>query len=194
VPAPSLATARLASPASAIPSPPPPSGAAVPAPAGRASPAALTPPRRLLGALTRTPHDPVAAFLQITLAVVLAPHGAQKVFGWFGGYGLSGTLGFMSPGLGIPVAIAVLAIAAESLGSLALAAGLLTRVAALGVLAVMVVAALLVHLPNGFFMNWSGAQGGEGFEYHVLAGALALALVIRGGGAWSLDRALSRAG
>lgn len=146
--------------------------------------------RLLLDRLVATPADPAATVLRLALGIVMFPHGAQKVFGWFGGFGLEGTMGYMTGTLGIPAIFAGLAIAAELLGSLGLVTGLLTRVAALGILAVMVVAALTVHLPFGFFMNWTGAAGGEGFEFHILAAAMALALVVRGGGAWSLDRLL----
>jgi putative oxidoreductase len=145
----------------------------------------------LLQRVLATPRDPVATFLRLVLGVVMFPHGAQKVFGWFGGYGIEGTMGFFGS-LGIPAAFGALAIAAEFLGSLGLLTGLLTRVAAFGVMSVMVVAALTVHLPHGFFMNWTGTQAGEGFEFHILAASMALALVIRGGGAFSVDRVLAR--
>jgi putative oxidoreductase len=117
------------------------------------------------------------------------PHGAQKVFGWFGGHGFKGTMKSFT-GSGIPTVFALLAIAAESLGSLALAVGLLTRVAAFGIACVMLVAIVTVHRLNGFFMNWEGNQKGEGFEYHLLALAMAISLIIVGAGAWSLDGAL----
>ncbi len=131
------------------------------------------------------------ALLRITLGVVLFPHGAQKVLGWFGGYGLEGTMGFMTS-LGIPTALAVVAIATEFLASIALILGIGTRFAALGVIGVMVGAVATVHLPNGFFMNWSGAAPGEGFEYHLLVIGMALALLTSGAGRWSLDRRLAR--
>jgi putative oxidoreductase len=145
----------------------------------------------ILSRLLATPKDPVATLLRLTLGLVMFPHGAQKVFGWFGGYGIEGTMGYLTGAIGAPALVAGLAIAAEFLGSLGLVAGLFTRVAALGILGVMTVATLTVHLPFGFFMNWTGAQAGEGFEYHLLAGAIALALVVRGGGSWSLDRRLA---
>ncbi len=99
---------------------------------------------------------------------------------------------FFTHTLGIPAIFAFLAIIAELLGSIALIAGFLSRLAALGVGCVMVVAVLLVHLEHGFFMNWAGSQQGEGFEYHLLAIGIALALIIRGGGALSLDGLLQR--
>ena len=94
---------------------------------------------------------------------------------------------------GIPVILALLVIAAEFLGPLGLAAGLLTRVAAFGIVCVMLVAIITVHWPHGFCMNWNGNQQGEGFEYHLLALGIAIALIIMGGGAWSIDGALSTA-
>ena len=132
-------------------------------------------------------------FLQrLVLGAVLLPHGLQKTVGWFGGFGFDGTMSYFTDTMGIPAPLAVLVILAESLGAIALIAGIGTRVAAFGALATMVGAVLLTHLPNGFFMNWYGAQAGEGFEFHLLAIALALPLVIRGGGAYSLDRVLAR--
>lgn len=134
----------------------------------------------------------VGLVLRLTLAVVIFPHGAQKVLGWFGGHGVKSTLKFFTDS-GMPAVLALLAIAAEFLGPLGLAAGLLTRVAAFGILCVMLVAIITVHWPHGFFMNWEGNQKGEGFEYHLLALGVAIALIIMGGGAWSIDGALSTA-
>jgi putative oxidoreductase len=118
------------------------------------------------------------------------PHGAQKVLGWFGGYGFGPTLDFFSH-MGVPVVFGILAILAEFAGALGLITGLFTRIAAFGVGVNMLVALVLVHAPNGFFMNWAGNQKGEGFEYHLLAIGIALAVMIRGGGALSLDRKIS---
>ena len=129
--------------------------------------------------------------LRLLLGGVMFPHGAQKVLGWWGGYGLNATIGFFTAQMHIPLVFAWLAIAAEFLGSLGLVAGLLTRVAAFGIAVNMVVAMVMVHLKNGFFMNWAGNQKGEGFEYHLLAIGAALVLMIDGGGAASLDRVLT---
>lgn len=142
--------------------------------------------------LFQTQDDVVTLILRLILGVVFFPHGMQKLLGWFGGYGFSGTLGFFTGTMGIPVVFAVLAILAESLGSLGLLTGLLTRVAALGITVNMIVAVLMVHLKNGFFMNWDGKQPGEGFEYHLLAIAIGIALIIRGGGKWSLDNVIAK--
>lgn len=148
-----------------------------------------------LGALARrvlaTDGDVGAAIARVALGAVMLPHGLQKTFGWFGGYGFSGTYGFMTGQLGVPALLAVLAILAESLGAVLLIAGAGSRVAAAGIAAVMAVAVGMVHLGSGFFMNWTGAQGGEGFEYHILAIALAAVVLVKGGGAASVDRRLA---
>lgn len=138
--------------------------------------------------------DDCASFtvLRLFLAVVMFPHGAQKVFGWFGGPGFSNTMGMFTHMMGIPYVFGLAAVLTEFLGPLFLLAGLCTRLAALVIGFEIAVAAFMVHLPNGFFMNWSGKQAGEGFEYHILVVGMALALVIGGGGKGSLDRLLSR--
>jgi putative oxidoreductase len=140
--------------------------------------------------LLQTDSNVVGLIMRITLAVVMFPHGAQKVLGWFGGHGFRETMKSFT-GSGIPAAFALLAIATEFLGPLGLAVGLLTRVAALGIACVMLVAIVTVHWPHGFFVNWSGNQKGEGFEYHLLVLGIAITLIIVGGGAWSLDGALA---
>lgn len=139
-----------------------------------------------------TPDSRTLLAQRVVLGLVMFPHGAQKVLGWFGGYGLAGTLGYFTDTLHIPAPIAFLVIVAESFGALALVLGLGTRLAALGIAAVMTGAVLMSHLSHGFFMNWFGNQKGEGFEYHLLALALAVPLVVQGGGAWALDRLFSR--
>ncbi|HKI52255.1 MAG TPA: DoxX family protein, partial [Geothermobacteraceae bacterium] len=141
----------------------------------------------MFGKLLSTRDDVAPLVMRVMLGIVFFPHGAQKVFGWFGGYGLSGTLHFFTETMGVPLLFALLVIAAEFLGALGLIVGFLTRIAALGVASVMTGAIFMVHLPNGFFMNWSGQQAGEGFEFHLLAIALALALLITGGGKASVD-------
>lgn len=144
--------------------------------------------RWLLG----TDADPGALIARLALAGVFFPHGAQKVLGWFGGHGFSGTYGFFTQQMGIPAPFALAAILTEFLAPFALVLGLGSRVAALGIAAIMVVATLTVHLQHGFFMNWFGAQQGEGFEYHLLALALALVVVVKGGGLGSLDAKLAK--
>ncbi|MCC7478715.1 DoxX family protein [bacterium] len=128
---------------------------------------------------------------RLTLGLVMLPHGLQKTFGLFGGQGFSATMQGMSEGLGIPAALVFLAILAEFAGSLFLIFGALGRIAALGIGVTMAVA-MSMHVKNGFFMNWYGANAGEGYEYHLLAIGLALAVIVGGSGALSLDHSLGR--
>ena len=129
--------------------------------------------------------------IRVVLGAVILPHGLQKTFGLFGGYGWEGTMGFFTGQMGIPAALAVLAILAESIGAVALMAGFLGRVAALGIIGVMVGAVTTVHANVGFFMNWNGTQAGEGFEYHLLAVAMGVLIVWKGSGAYSVDRMIA---
>ena len=147
--------------------------------------------KSLLSSLVATGDSVGPALLRVTLGLVLLPHGLQKTLGWFGGYGFQGTMGWLTGTLGAPWILALLAILAESVGAVLLLVGLGTRVAALGIGAVMAVATT-VHWSNGFFMNWSGQQAGEGFEFHLLALGIVAALLVQGGGRWSLDRRLAR--
>ena len=146
--------------------------------------------RGWLAKLTATTTDTAPVIARVALGAVMFPHGAQKALGWFGGHGITGTMAFMQ-GMGIPSVFAALAIAAEFLGAIGLVTGTLSRVAAFGIAAVMLVATATVHIGHGFFMNWTGAQGGEGFEYHLLALALAVIVMVKGAGKWSVDRAIT---
>ena len=145
----------------------------------------------MLRRLLATPDDWTLTLLRLVMGVVFFAHGAQKALGWFGGYGFAGTMAFFTQQIHVPAVFAFLAICAEFLGGMGLIVGLLGRVAAFGIACNMVVAVYMVHLHNGFFMNWTGQQKGEGFEFHLLAVAMALVLLARGSGALSLDRALS---
>jgi putative oxidoreductase len=129
--------------------------------------------------------------LRVALGAAMFPHGAQKLLGLFGGAGFTASLKFFVSNFHIPVYLALAAILAESVGAAALVVGFCTRIAALAVAVDMAVAVYLVHWKVGFFMNWMGNQKGEGFEYHILAIAIGLALVIKGGGRWSVDRAIA---
>ena len=137
--------------------------------------------------LFATSDDTATAILRVLLGVVFFAHGAQKMLGWFGGYGFSGTMGFFTGMMHIPAPLAFLAIAAEFFGGLGLILGFLTRIAAFGIAVNMLVAITAVHGAFGFFMNWTGAQKGEGFEYHLLVLAITAFLMIRGAGAFSID-------
>ena len=139
-----------------------------------------------------TDNDVAALVMRLTLAVVFFAHGAQKVLGWFGGGGgASATIQGFSK-MGLPPLITILIMVAEVGGSLLLLVGFLSRLAAFGIGCVMAAAVLMVHSKVGFFMNWAGTQKGEGFEFHLLALGLCIAVLIKGGGAFSVDRALSR--
>ena len=141
--------------------------------------------------LITTDNDRATTILRLALGVIFFAHGSQKALGWFGGYGFTGTMGFFTGVLHIPAAFAFLAIAAEFLGGLGLIFGLFTRVAAFGIFSNMIVAVAMVHHQFGFWMNWTGAQKGEGYEYHLLILAASVLLMIRGAGAASVDRLLS---
>jgi putative oxidoreductase len=141
--------------------------------------------------LLNTTPDFTVTILRVVLGVVFFAHGAQKVLGWWGGHGFHAAMeSFMH--MRIPAALAVVAIAAEFLGGLCLILGLMSRIAALGIIIDMAVAVWMVHKQFGFFMNWMGTQKGEGFEYHLLAIAMGLAILIKGGGAFSMDRLFSK--
>jgi putative oxidoreductase len=144
--------------------------------------------------LISTDNDLGTAVVRVVLGVVFAAHGAQKVLGWFGGHGFSATVTMFTEQMHIPLPFALLAIAAEFLGGLGLIVGLLSRVAALGIAVTMIVAIAMVHSHVGFFMNWTNTPNqGEGFEYHLLAIAMAVLVLLRGAGAVSLDRMMTKA-
>jgi putative oxidoreductase len=144
--------------------------------------------------LLATVNDNTLTLMRLVLGVVFFLHGSQKMLGWFGGFGFSGTMNFFTTQMHIPTVFALLAICAEFFGGLGLILGLLARVAAFGIAANMMVAILMVHLPNGPFMNWYGNQKGEGYEYHLLALGLAIPIIIRGAGALSVDGLLASKG
>jgi putative oxidoreductase len=139
-----------------------------------------------------TQNDLAGLIMRVTLGAVMLPHGLQKVFGLFGGAGLAATMQSFTVKLGLPTPVAVLVILAESAGALGLIVGFCTRLCALGIAMVMGGAVALVHFQHGFFMNWFDRQQGEGFEYHLLAIGLALALICHGGGKWSFDQRIAR--
>ena len=133
-----------------------------------------------------------ALIVRVTLGVIFFAHGAQKVFGLFGGGGLKGTIGYFQKSLGIPPALTVLAALTECFGGLAVLIGFLARPAALGLIVVMLVAIAKVHRPHGFFLNWSLLPGkGHGYEMNLALIGLALAVLARGAGVLSIDRLIS---
>ena len=146
----------------------------------------------MLKLLVKTENDYTLTLMRLVLGVLFFAHGSQLMLGWFGGYGLSGAMQFFTQKLGIPAPFAFLGIATQFFGGILLLLGLVSRLAALTIIGNMVVAIVKVHWQYGLFMNWFGNQKGEGFEYHLLAIAVGLAVVVRGSGALSLDRLLTR--
>jgi len=140
--------------------------------------------------LLQTSNEFTLTFCRLILGIVFFAHGAQKMLGWFGGFGFSGTVGAFTK-MGMPAALAYFVIFVEFFGGLSMIFGLLSRLGGLGITALMLGAIFTIHIHNGFFMNWFGMQKGEGFEFHLLAIALAVLIVIRGAGALSLDRLIS---
>ncbi len=138
----------------------------------------------------KTDNSPAQLFIRLALGVVMFPHGAQKVLGWFGGTGFTKTLQAFA-GMGFPDWSVVALVGVESLGAVLLVFGFLTRLWAIGIGASLTLCMFMSHVQHGFFMNWFGQQQGEGFEYHLLVIGICLALLIKGGGALSVDRKLS---
>ena len=145
----------------------------------------------MLKNLMRTDSNLGCTVARLTLGVVIFPHGAQKMLGWFEGGGFAGTVQAFG-GMGIPAILTVLIIVGEFFGSLGLIFGLFGRVAAAGIGLIMLGAIFMAHLQHGFFMNWFGNKPGEGFEYHILAIGLALIVTLRGSGLLSVDAAVSK--
>ena len=141
--------------------------------------------------LWQTDESWSAFITRVALGLVIFPHGAQKMLGWYGGNGFSGTMGFFTEQMGLPAMIAFLVILGEFFGSLGLLIGFLTRFTAVSLSFIMVGAMAMVHQQHGFFMNWFGQQAGEGYEYHILVIGMCLALMVAGGGKWSVDGAVA---
>lgn len=140
--------------------------------------------------LVHTDDSPAQLCIRLALGVVMFPHGAQKLLGWFGGPGWNGTIETFG-GMGFPAWSTILLILLESVGSLLLIAGLLTRIMAAGFLTSISICMFMNHVQNGFFMNWFGQKQGEGFEYHLLVIGIAIALLLKGGGMFSVDKGLT---
>ncbi len=139
-----------------------------------------------------TKEDNWAALItRLTIGIVIFPHGAQKLFGWFGGYGFTGTMKYFTGMQHLPWIVGLAVILLESIGSIALILGVATRFFALGFIGEFIGIIFTVHIRYGFFMNWSGIpHRPEGYEYHLLVIGLALATLITGGGKWSVDSKL----
>ena len=138
----------------------------------------------------QTNESKATAILRVVLGIILFPHGAQKLLGWFGGYGFTGTMGYLTGAAGLPWLLAFLVIIIEFFGAIALILGFGTRIVSVGIIVLFAGIVLTSHLQNGFFMNWAGNQSGEGYEYHLLVIGIAMALVVSGAGKWSVDYAL----
>ena len=139
-----------------------------------------------------TNENSSATIIRIVLGLILLPHGAQKLLGWFGGYGFNGTMGFLTGSVGLPWVIGFLVIIIEFFGALALIFGFATRIVSIGLIALFAGIVFTGHLDHGFFMNWNGKQKGEGYEYHLLVIGMALSLLVSGAGKWSADYAIQR--
>ena len=131
--------------------------------------------------------------LRLTLGLVIFPHAAQKLFGWFNGPGLSGEMQYLTQTTGLSTFTAVMVILVECGGALLLLSGLATRIAAVGMMGLFIGMIIMVHYKSGFFMNWfaQAPAGQEGFEYHLLVIGMCVALIITGGGRFSIDRLIS---
>jgi putative oxidoreductase len=145
----------------------------------------------LLQSLVATGDSSAPLFLRLALGLMMFPHGAQKLLGWFGGYGFTGTMGYFTGTVGTPYVVGLLVVLGEFFGSLMLITGVGTRFAAASLLVIMLGAAWQ-RRANGFFMNWFGNQKGEGLEFFLLAIGIAISLVITGSGKWSVDALLAR--
>jgi putative oxidoreductase len=140
--------------------------------------------------LTNKKFDLTLLLSRVILGTVVLGHGVQKLLGWFGGYGFDGTMGFFTDTIGLPYIFGLLIIASETAGMLALILGFLGRFIALSLIVIMAGAIVTTHGQFGFFMNWSGNQGGEGYEFHLLVIALSTVTVLNGSGTYSLDQFL----
>jgi putative oxidoreductase len=136
----------------------------------------------------RTENNYSWTILRVTLGVVMLAHGLQKAFGWFGGYGWDGTMGYFTGAVGLPSILGAFIILIESLGAFLLILGFAGRINAVLVGTVILGAFFVDHLPNGFYMNWFGNQKGEGFEFDLLFLAISSFVAINGSGALSIDR------
>ena len=139
-----------------------------------------------------TSNDWTGLVTRITIGLILFPHGAQKLFGWFGGYGFTGTMAFFTGKMHLPWLIGFLVIIIESIGTLMLIAGFAGRIwsALIGILMMGIL--LTSHLDNGFFMNWFGNQKGEGYEFDLLLIGLSVATLINGSGKFSIDQRIAK--
>ena len=141
----------------------------------------------MLRFLFHTNGDFPTFFARVFLGAVILPHGLQKLLGMVGGNGFDATVKFFVEG-GLPEIVAILIIVGESVGAVCLIIGFMGRICAIGIITIMTGAIVTVHAKYGFFMNWFGTQEGQGYEYHLLAIGLGLAVLVGGSGKFSIDR------
>lgn len=130
--------------------------------------------------------------VRVTLAIVIFPHGAQLLLGWFDGFGYDATMQYFTTTANLPYLIGFLVIMIQFFGSIMLLLGLAVRLNAIAMFFLFVGMILTSHVEYGFFMNWYGTQEGEGYEYHLLVLGLTLPLVLKGSGAYGIGKLVSK--
>jgi putative oxidoreductase len=146
----------------------------------------------MLKKLIVTNNDGTLLLLRVLLGLVMLAHGLQKAFGWFGGFGWSNSMNYFTATVGLPVILAALVILIESIGAVLLIIGFGARVNAFLMIIVIIGAFFADHIRNGFYMNWFGNHKGEGFEFDILFWAIAILIVVKGAGRWSVDAWMQR--
>lgn len=141
----------------------------------------------MMNKMLKTESNWGAFIARLTLGIVLFPHGAQKLLGWFGGYGFNGTMDFFTSQIGLPWIVAFAVILIEFFGSVFLILGFASRLWSLAIAGLFAGIIYTTHLEYGFFMNWFGNQAGEGYEYALLVIGIALAVLVNGSGKYALD-------
>jgi putative oxidoreductase len=145
----------------------------------------------MLQQLLSTDGSWAGLLLRLTAGLIMFPHGAQHFLGWFGGYGYKGTMGWLQGTHGLPWFVSFTIIMLEFFGSILLVAGIGTRFLAVAMIGLMIGIIATSHWSNGFFMDWVDTLQGEGYEYHLLFIGILLALVLVGGGRYSVDSLLA---
>jgi putative oxidoreductase len=138
-----------------------------------------------------TGNDWTGFILRLFLGAIMLPHGCQKLFGWMGGYGFNATMSYFTGTIKLPWILAFLVIIIEFFGSIGLLLGFATRIWAACLIVIMMGAIVTTNFKHGLFMNWFGAQAGEGYEYHLLVIGICVVLLLQGGGRWAADRLVS---
>lgn len=139
----------------------------------------------------KTNNDWTGLIIRLTVGLIMFPHGAQKVLGWFGGPGYTNEMNFFTETLNLPWLIAFLVIVIEFAGSISLIIGFASRIWSIAMIILFIGIIFTAHFEHGFFMNWFGNQKGEGYEYHLLIIGLSLTTIINGSGKYSVDEKLA---